>query len=108
MSQDAIECAGITKGFDGVPVLRDITAKFTGGAVTVLAGENGAGKSTLYKIIAGQLRPDSGSLVINGGPVQHFTPRVAQQLGVSIIPQEPPTFAERSKLAGGAGSAGVM
>lgn len=49
MSQYAIECTGITKAFDGVPVLRDITAKFAASGVTVLAGENGAGKSTLYK-----------------------------------------------------------
>ena len=62
MSQEAIECVGITKGFDGVPVLRDITAKFRVSAITAVVGENGAGKATLYKIIAGQLRPDSGSL----------------------------------------------
>jgi ribose transport system ATP-binding protein len=88
MSQYAIECTGITKAFDGVPVLRDITAKFAASGVTVLAGENGAGKSTLYKILAGQLRPDNGSLVVNGEPIHHFAPRVAQQAGVSIIPQE--------------------
>ena len=55
MSQEALACVGITKAFDGVQVLRDITAKFRVSAVTAVVGENGAGKSTLYKIIARQL-----------------------------------------------------
>lgn len=64
MTRCAIECTAITEGLDGVPALRNITAKFATGAVTVLAGENGTGKSTLCKIIAGQLRPDSGIILL--------------------------------------------
>jgi ABC-type sugar transport system ATPase subunit len=60
MSEIAIACDGISKQFDGVPVLKGIYAKFHFAAVTVLAGENGAGKSTLFKIIAGQLAPGRG------------------------------------------------
>jgi len=83
-----VDCAGITKSFDGVPVLRGIAVGFRAGSVNVLAGENGAGKSTLFKIIAGQLTPDGGTLRISGEPVRRFQPAIAQALGVSIIPQE--------------------
>ncbi|RYB01947.1 sugar ABC transporter ATP-binding protein [Lichenibacterium ramalinae] len=78
----------LCKSFDGIPVLREITARFMPGTVNVLAGENGAGKSTLFKIISGQLAPDSGILVVKGAPVLTFDPRHARGLGVSIIPQE--------------------
>lgn len=78
----------LCKGFDGIPVLREITAQFLPGTVNVLAGENGAGKSTLFKIISGQLAPDSGILTVKGVPVLVFDPRHARGLGISIIPQE--------------------
>ncbi|MGI4764341.1 MAG: sugar ABC transporter ATP-binding protein [Janthinobacterium lividum] len=78
----------LCKGFDGIPVLREITARFMPGTVNVLAGENGAGKSTLFKIISGQLAPDSGILAVKGRPVLVYDPRHALGLGVSIIPQE--------------------
>src|ERR1700730_9205740 len=88
MTGYSIACDGISKQFDGVPVLTGIRANFQAGAVTVLAGENGAGKSTLFKIIAGQLTPDGGELRLFGDLVTHFSPRHAQRLGVSIIPKE--------------------
>ncbi len=84
----AVDCAGLSKGFEGVPVLRDVSVRFMPGTVNVLAGENGAGKSTLFKLIAGQLTPDGGAISLFGQHVQRFDPRLAQALGVSIIPQE--------------------
>ena len=83
-----LECTGVSKSFDGIPVLRDISIGFGRGSVNVLAGENGAGKSTLFKIISGQIVPDSGTVMIEGEAVRRFDPRQAHQLGVSIIPQE--------------------
>ena len=84
----AIACLGLGKGFDGVPVLRDVSVSFMAGTVNVLAGENGAGKSTLFKLLAGQLAPDGGSIALFGQAVRRFDPKVAQAMGVSIIPQE--------------------
>ena len=84
----AIACMGLSKGFDGVPVLRDVAVQFMPGTVNVLAGENGAGKSTLFKIISGQLTPDGGTLALFGETMRRFDPKHAQALGVSIIPQE--------------------
>ena len=84
----AIACAGLGKGFDGVPVLRDVSVSFMAGTVNVLAGENGAGKSTLFKLVAGQLAPDRGTVALFGETVRRFDPKTAQAMGVSIIPQE--------------------
>ena len=87
-AERAIGCEGISKAYDGVPVLRSIDVSFRPGTVNVLAGENGAGKSTLFKIISGQLQPDAGVLTIFGEHVRRFDPIHSQQLGISIIPQE--------------------
>jgi ribose transport system ATP-binding protein len=84
----AIDCGSLTKSYEGVPVLRGISATFMRGTVNVLAGENGAGKSTLFKIISGQVQPDGGHLTLFGDSVRRFEARHAQALGVSIIPQE--------------------
>ncbi|MBE7213453.1 MAG: sugar ABC transporter ATP-binding protein, partial [Gluconacetobacter diazotrophicus] len=84
----AIACDGLSKSYDGVPVLRDISVRFRPGTVNVLAGENGAGKSTLFRILSGQTAPDGGALDLFGERVTRFDARHAQALGVSIIPQE--------------------
>ncbi len=84
----AVEVQSVSKGFDGVPVLRDVSVRFMPGTVNVLAGENGAGKSTLFKLISGQLSPDRGTISLGGVAITRFDPKIAQGLGVSIIPQE--------------------
>lgn len=84
----AIDCRDVSKQYDGIPVLRNISASFPAGAVTVLAGENGAGKSTLFRILTGQIAPDAGEVRIGGERITHFSPLHARAAGISIIPQE--------------------
>ena len=53
-----------------------------------LLGENGAGKSTLIKMIGGAVRPNGGSIAIDGAPVEFATPADALAMGIAIIYQE--------------------
>ncbi len=62
----AYEARQIRKSFGGVEALHGVDLNTTGGSVLALLGENGAGKSTLVKIMAGDYRPDSGSLMVDG------------------------------------------
>jgi len=83
-----LECHRLSKGFGGVPVLKNITLSLQAGTITALAGENGAGKSTLMKIASGQYSPDDGYVVVRGTKLEVSNPRAATMLGVAIVPQE--------------------
>ncbi|WP_448810921.1 ABC-F family ATP-binding cassette domain-containing protein [Agromyces bauzanensis] len=52
---------------DGRPLLADLSFRVTDAATTALIGANGAGKSTLLRIVRGDLRPDEGSVQVDGG-----------------------------------------
>ncbi|MCE0487382.1 sugar ABC transporter ATP-binding protein [Ornithinimicrobium sediminis] len=83
-----LEIRDVSKGFPGVQALQDVNLVLDRGEVLALVGENGAGKSTLMKILSGIYTKDSGSIHIDGEPVDIAGPREAQALGISIIHQE--------------------
>lgn len=56
--------------------------------IQALMGENGAGKSTLMRILSGELPASSGSICINGEPVEINSAMEAKQLGIALIHQE--------------------
>jgi ribose transport system ATP-binding protein len=79
---------GIVKRFPGLVALAGVDFDLLPGEVHVLLGENGAGKSTLIKILAGVYSKDEGRIFIQGQEVKDLTPRLAQNLGISVIYQE--------------------
>jgi len=79
---------GVGKVFPGVVALDGVSFSVADGEVRALMGENGAGKSTLLKILAGEHRPDSGGLLVEGRPVAFASPRDSQAAGIAIIHQE--------------------
>ncbi len=78
----------ISKRFPGVLALDRVSFQLQAGEVHALVGENGAGKSTLVNIFAGSLRPDSGTIELEGRPVQIRSPHHAQQLGIRAVFQQ--------------------
>ncbi len=78
----------ITKRFGATTALNGLNFSVPAGEVHALIGENGAGKSTLMKILSGALKPDSGSMQINGVAYAPTTPMQARTLGVAMIYQE--------------------
>jgi ATP-binding cassette subfamily F protein uup len=57
-----IEAKGVSKSFDGAPVIRDFTARVLRGDRVGLIGPNGAGKTTLLRLLLGELEPDEGDI----------------------------------------------
>jgi ribose transport system ATP-binding protein len=83
-----IEGAGIGKRFGGVVALDDATFTAEAGEIHALVGENGAGKSTMIKILSGVLRPDVGTVRIDGDEVRLRSPEDALERGVATVFQE--------------------
>ena len=78
----------MTKRFPGTLALDGVDLVVERGTIHGLIGENGAGKSTLLKILAGDYRPSSGRIEIEGDEVEVSTPRRAHELGIGIVYQE--------------------
>ena len=58
-----IELRDIYKSFDGIEVLKDISAVFENGKTNLVIGQSGSGKTVLMKCIVGLLTPDRGQLL---------------------------------------------
>lgn len=82
------EAHQITKNYPGTCALNSVDFFLKKGEVHALVGENGAGKSTLMQIMAGVLKPDHGSLILNGSEIHLRDPSHAQHLGISLVFQE--------------------
>jgi ribose transport system ATP-binding protein len=88
MTVPLLQATGLTKAYPGVRALKGVGVSVRGGEVLAVIGENGAGKSTLMKILAGVQQPDSGSIQVQGVPVELPTVQAAQRLGIALIHQE--------------------
>jgi D-xylose transport system ATP-binding protein len=77
-----------SKSFGAVQALTDVDFEVYAGEVVGLVGDNGAGKSTLIKIIAGVNPANSGSIFMDGHPVQIGTPHDATNLGIETVYQD--------------------
>src|SRR5215217_2912955 len=78
----------IWKSYGAVPVLRGVSLGLGAGEIHALLGGNGAGKSSLMKIMAGIISANAGRIEINGRPLTHASPALAQELGLYLVPQE--------------------
>ncbi len=83
-----LQLDSIGKSFFGIPVLQDVSLTLAQGRVLGLVGENGAGKSTLMNILGGILRPDSGSIVLDGVRLQLTNAQEAADKGIAFVHQE--------------------
>lgn len=79
---ETVKLVDIKKNFGHIKALRGVTLSFTEGQKTSLLGPNGAGKSTLLRIIATQMVPSSGELVIMGKDAKQNSVTVKRDIGV--------------------------
>ena len=78
---------GITAGYEGTRVLRDIGLEAKEGMATVLIGPNGAGKSTTLKVINGLLRPTGGRVVFQGEDITKIPAHERAARGIASCPE---------------------
>ena len=85
MTEPLLRLAGLTKAYPGVVANKDVSFNIGRGEVHALLGENGAGKSTLVKTIYGLVKPDTGTMTLEGQPFQPPEPRAARSAGVAMV-----------------------
>jgi len=98
-SSTKVAISGLSKHYGGVRALDDVSFEARGGTIHAVIGENGAGKSTVMKILAGAVKPDAGTVAIDGELFEALSPRQAHERGVGIVYQELSLFGERPVLA---------
>src|SRR3954451_844226 len=79
---------GVSKRFGATQALHSVDLDVRPGECVALLGENGAGKSTISKIIAGDIRSDTGEMWWNGQPYAPSAPSDALDAGIGLIHQE--------------------
>ena len=88
-----LKVSGLGKSFGGVHAVDDVHFELAPGELLALIGPNGAGKSTTFNMVNGQLRADTGSILLDGHELIGKTPREIWRLGVSRTFQIAETFA---------------
>ncbi|MCR9121337.1 MAG: sugar ABC transporter ATP-binding protein [Phyllobacteriaceae bacterium] len=83
-----IELSGITKAYGATIANSNVSFSAAPGQVHALLGENGAGKSTTMKILSGLVRPDSGTIRLNGQEIRFRSAIEAQLAGIQTAFQE--------------------
>ncbi|WP_370963181.1 sugar ABC transporter ATP-binding protein [Amycolatopsis sp. cg9] len=91
-----LEVRGVTKSFGAVAAVAGVSFGLYAGEAHALVGENGAGKSTIVKMLAGVHKPDDGTLLLDGRPVEFGSPAAAKAAGIAVIYQEPTLFPDLS------------
>src|SRR3954471_9393779 len=87
-----MELRDVSKSYGAVRALRDGNISLRAGEVRAVMGENGAGKSTLVKVLGGVVRRDTGTMLVDGQPVDFHSPHGARDAGIAVIYQEPTLF----------------
>ena len=85
---DLVKLTAITKSFGGIHALGGVDFDVRAGEIHALLGENGAGKSTLMRVLGGEMLPSSGTVEIEGRPIEFAGPSAARSLGIAVIHQE--------------------
>jgi ABC-type branched-subunit amino acid transport system ATPase component len=88
-----LRATGVTAGYGGDPVIRNITLVANPGEVVSLVGANGSGKSTFLKSLVGVVRVTAGTVVIGETDVTHKAPEEVARAGVGYVPQVDDVFA---------------
>lgn len=92
--RDLVEIKGISKSYNGVTVLDDISLTLNGGTCFGLVGNNGVGKSTLINILIDLIQPDNGNVEIGGKTYENDGIGIKQLMG--ILPEVSPVNNELS------------
>jgi len=91
-SGDSLRAAAVSRAFEGVQALRDVTLELHRHEVVGLIGPNGAGKSTLVNVLSGFDSPDEGQVELEGRDVTRWAPHRRGRAGLARTFQHSRSF----------------
>jgi ABC-type sugar transport system ATPase subunit len=94
-----IQIEQLRKTYGGIVAVDGMDLAVSSGSIHAIVGENGAGKSTLMKALAGVVRPDAGTISLDGEPIELGSASAARQHGIGIVYQELSILPDRPLLA---------
>ena len=77
---------GLTVGYDGAPVVRDLDLEVGPGEIVALLGANGAGKTTTLRAVSGLVSPLEGAVRFGGRDLRKVSPSARARLGIAHVP----------------------
>jgi branched-chain amino acid transport system ATP-binding protein len=100
-----LRAVGITSGYGGVPIIRDVSISVGKGEIVAVIGPNGAGKSTMLKSLVGILKLSGGKILLGADDVTGHPPEDLAKRGVGYVPQvqdifEPLSVRENLEMGG--------
>ncbi|MBT5954236.1 LPS export ABC transporter ATP-binding protein [bacterium] len=87
-----IETKNLVKAYRNRRVVDEISLEMKQGEIVGLLGPNGAGKTTTFYMMIGLVRPDSGTVFLNGQDITKFPMYKRASLGLGYLPQESSIF----------------
>ena len=87
-----LTATGVGKVYKKRPVVRNVTISLRRGEAVGLLGPNGAGKTTTFYMIVGLVRPDTGSIFLDGHDITALPMYRRARLGIGYLPQEASVF----------------
>lgn len=93
MSEPILRVDGLSAGYDGLPVIRDISLTVAPGEVVAVLGANGAGKTTTLRTISGLLHPVAGTVTLAGKDLVRVRASARARLGIAHVPEGRGIFA---------------
>ncbi len=90
--KQALEALKLEKSYRGRNVVRGISLQVNHGEVVGLLGPNGAGKTTMFYMVVGLVRPDQGSVLLDGADITKMPMYQRARNGIGYLSQEPSVF----------------
>lgn len=91
-ADEGLVAENLGKRYKRHPVLTDVSLRVRRGEAVGLLGPNGAGKTTSFYIITGLVRPDYGTIWLDGENITHLPMYRRARRGIGYLPQEPSIF----------------
>ena len=82
MSQPVLKVSNLKKAYGAIQAVGGVSFEVYPGEIFGVIGPNGSGKTTMFNSVLGQIKPDAGSIALNGKDVTHAGPLELNRLGV--------------------------